>query len=289
MAGQETEVVDDKITEEVDTTPPEITAEAESQGWVPKEKFKRDPSEWVDAATFVKRGHEIMPILRKNNENLLKDLDRTKKQLEDFRATAEEFKKFQKESYEQKIKALETQVTTLRSSRAQAISDGDGTKVDALDEALDNAKEELKEAKTNAELVVADPPEPPKQEIAPELQQWFSENTWFGRDRRLTSVANAIGETLRLEQPSLKGKPFLDELDKILQEEFPEKFGDSGTTHKPARKSSVESGSNRPPRNTGGSAKSYDNLPSDAKAACDRFVRQKLMTKEEYVASYDWS
>jgi hypothetical protein len=30
-------------------------------------------------------------------------------------------------------------------------------------------------------------------------------------------------------------------------------------------------------------------LPEIAKAACDRFVKQKLMTKEAYVADYDWS
>jgi hypothetical protein len=30
-------------------------------------------------------------------------------------------------------------------------------------------------------------------------------------------------------------------------------------------------------------------LPSEAKAACDRFVKQKLMTREQYVADFDWN
>jgi len=34
--------------------------------------------------------------------------------------------------------------------------------------------------------------------------------------------------------------------------------------------------------------KSYGNLPPEAKAACDKFVKQGLMTKEAYVAEYDW-
>ena len=59
-------------------TSPEVRHEAESQGWVPKERFRGNENDWVDAETFVKRGREILPILRKNNENLIKDLNQTK-------------------------------------------------------------------------------------------------------------------------------------------------------------------------------------------------------------------
>jgi hypothetical protein len=52
--------------------------------------------------------------------------------------------------------------------------------------------------------------------------------------------------------------------------------------------SRVESGSGRQGR-SGGSSQSYDNLPAEAKAACDRFVKQKLMTREQYVADFDWN
>ena len=34
--------------------------------------------------------------------------------------------------------------------------------------------------------------------------------------------------------------------------------------------------------------KSYENLPSEAKAACDKFVKQGLMTREEYVKEFEW-
>jgi alpha-galactosidase/6-phospho-beta-glucosidase family protein len=126
---------------------PEVVKEAESQGWVPKERFRGNESDWVDADTFVKRGREILPILRKNNENLVKDLQATKEQLKEFREAAEEFKKFQKEAYERKANEYEDRIREIKESRAQAISDGDGQKVNALDDALDQAKEDLKEAK----------------------------------------------------------------------------------------------------------------------------------------------
>ena len=99
----------------------------------------------------------------------------------------------------------------------------------------------------------------------------------------MTAVANGIGESLRLEFPLLKGQEFLDKLDEVLAEEFPNKFGKQDTS--PANR--VESGAGRQGRQSAGSnSKSYDALPSDAKAACDRFVKQKLMTREQYVADY---
>ena len=69
----------------------------------------------------------------------------------------------------------------------------------------------------------------------------------------------------------------------MLAEEFPTKFG-----KKQSPASRVESGSGRTGRSSG-NAQTYDNLPSEAKAACDRFVKQKLMTREQYVADFDWN
>jgi len=265
---------------------PEIRQEAESQGWVPKEKFRGNESDWVDADTFVKRGREILPILRKNNENLIKDLQSTKEQLKEFREAAEEFKKFQKEAYERKAQDYEKRIQEIKESRAQAISDGDGQKVNALDDALDAAKDELKEAKQAAKDAEKAPIETPTStEIDPGLQQWLDRNTWFGQDKRMTGIVNGIGESLRLEFPLLKGQAFLDKLDEVLAEEFPGKFG----AEKKSPASRVESGSGRASRGSSSNAQTYDNLPAEAKAACDRFVKQKLMTREQYVADFDWN
>ena len=264
---------------------PEVRQEAESQGWVPKERFRGNESDWVDADTFVKRGREILPILRKNNENLIKDLNSTKEQLKEFREAAEEFKKFQKETYERKAQDYEKRIQEIKESRAQAISDGDGQKVNALDDALDVAKDELKEAKQAVKDADKAPIETPAStEIDPGLQQWLDRNTWFGQDKRMTGMVNGIGESLRLEFPLLKGQAFLDKLDEVLAEEFPGKFGD-----KKSPASRVESGSGRASRGSSSNAQTYDNLPAEAKAACDRFVKQKLMTREQYVADFDWN
>ena len=196
----------------------EVFQEAESQGWVPKERFRGNEADWVDADTFVKRGREILPILRKNNENLVKDLQSTKQQLQEFKQAAEEFKKFQKDAYERKAQEYERRIEEIKESRAQAISDGDGKKVNALDDALDQAKEELIEAKQAVKDADNVPVSTLSTAVEPELQTWLDNNKWFGEDRRMTSVANGLGESIRLEFPSLKGQPFLDKLDEVLAE-----------------------------------------------------------------------
>ena len=160
------------------------------------------------------------------------------------------------------------------------------------DLAIDQVKEEIKEAKQAAsQTQVSAPTETNTPTIEPALQAWLDRNDWFGKDRRWTGIVNGIGESLRLENPDLKGQEFLDKLDEVLQEEFPDKFGTSNTASTKTKTAAnrVESGSGRAGRVSGSNARSYDNLPPEAKAACDRFVRQKLMTREEYVAEYDWN
>ena len=67
----------------------DFDSEARAQGWVSQEEFRGNEKDWVDAETFVKRGREILPILRKNNEHLLRDLNATKEELKQFRQAAE--------------------------------------------------------------------------------------------------------------------------------------------------------------------------------------------------------
>ncbi len=261
----------------------EVVKEASSQGWVPKEKFRGKEDEWVDAETFVKRGREILPILRKNNENLLRELNQTKQSLSEFRQTAAEFKKFQKESYEKKASELESQIAALKTSRSQAITDGDGQKATAIDDAIDGLKEEVKEAKANAKVEARTTVAAPT--IDPKLQQWLDKNEWFGKDTRLTKMANAIGEDLREKNPGLMGEAFLAKLDETLEEELPQKFG---KTEKRTPNYQAESGSGRG-RSSGSGKHTYSDLPDDAKKACDRYIKQGLMkNREEYLSEYDW-
>ena len=262
---------------------PQYESEARAQGWVAKEEFRGSEDDWVDAETFVRRGKEIMPILRKNNEKLLKELGEAKKMAEEARETAKEFREFQKQQFERKTKDLEVQLEQLKQAKREAITQGDGDRAIAIDDAMDDLKEQRIEAKEELKAAEAKTKEVQPVTTDPVLNSWMEKNDWFGPDKRMTTVANALGIEIRREFPNLNGQPFLDKLDQELREAMPEKFGKRAV---PNPMEGAPNGTARPSVSSG--KKSYANLPPEAKAACDKFVKQGLMTKEAYVAEYDW-
>ena len=261
----------------------QFESEARAQGWVAAEEFRGSESDWVDAETFVRRGKEIMPILRKNNEKLLKELGEAKKMAEEARESAKEFREYQKQQFEKKANDLEGQLEQLKQAKRDAITQGDGDRAIAIDDAMDDLKEQRLEAKEELKAAEAKAVEVPQITQDPILNAWMDKNDWFGKDSRLTGMANGLGVELRRENPGLNGQAFLDKLDQELQEMLPEKFGKKRVQN-PMEGS--PNGTARPSASSG--KKSYNNLPPEAKAACDKFVKQGLMTKEAYVAEYDW-
>jgi hypothetical protein len=266
----------------VEQTEAQVATEKEARllGWVPQGEYK-DGDHFVDAEAFVKRGKEINPILRKNNETLLKKLEAANFEIAEVKKVAKEFEKFQKDNAEKRVKELQQELVDLKEKKKDAVSQGDGAAVVALDDAIDAVKEQQQEAKV-VPKVEAKPVVHVPATLDPVITGWMEENAWFTADEKLTRIADTIGARINEQHPELSGKAFFDELDKELAEILPERL------KKKARSSPVEGAtqSNRP---TGSKKQSYDNLPADAKEACNRFVKQGLMTKEQYVSEYDFS
>ena len=261
----------------------ETISEARSQGWVPLEEFRDSEDRWVDAETFVKRGREINPILRKHNAELKKEVEKAKAAAAEAIESAKEFKEFQKTQFEKQKADLQKQIAELKAQKKQAVTDGDGERVVDIDDAIDALKEEQSTLAPPKEIKSTEQPT----QIDPLLQSWLDKNEWFGQDQVLTRRTNGIGAALRAEFPDLKGQAFLDLLDKEIQETFADKFK---KREKPV--SSVEGGSttSRPSKS---GKKTYADLPSDAKAACDKFIKQGLYkadsiekSRAAYVADY---
>ena len=267
----------------VEKTEPQIQTEKEARlmGWVEKEAY-RDGEHWVDAETFVKRGKEINPILRKNNEILLRKLAERDAEVTEIKKVAKEFEKFQKDAAENKVVELQKELVTLREQKKEAISRSDGETVVAIDEAIDALKEQQIEAK-KAPVSTA----PEKQPVIFDqlVVDWMAENKWFTADEKYTRIADAVGLSINQTYPNLKGKEFFEKLDEELEEVLPQKY------KKQSRTSPVEGSSTSSNRPTGPkSKKTYESLPSDAKQACDRYVKTiPGYTKEKYLEDYDWS
>lgn len=263
----------------------DYTSEAGKLGWVEKESYRGLEREWVDAETFITRGEQINPILRANNERLKKELDSTRagydKEIAELRAATEEFKTFQKDSFERKQKQLQDELLSLKEQRREAIREGDADLVVELEDRIEDAKTERDAKPVKPEPTVTDPTPAP---LDPSLTAWIDGNKWFGEDIEATEIVNGIGAAIRKQFPKLEGKEFLAKLDERIDSRLPEIRG-----NKNQERSSVDSSTGRGSSTTS-KKQSYDNLPSDAKAACDRFVKQGMFkTREEYVALYDWS
>ena len=274
-------------TEQQEQEQHQVEKEARIFGWVPKEEFRGSDSDWVDAEVFVKRGKEINPILRKNNELLMKKLDEKAKEIDSIKASVEEFKVFQQESFERKAAEYEVQIAQLKTQKRDAIAAGDGDLVVDIDDQIDSLKDAQKEAKAEAKKKAEEPAKTEAQVSIPndpDLQSWLGRNQWFGDDVEMTDVANGLGSSVRRQFPHLSGRAFLDKLDEKIVEYFPHK-----TLGKKAKGSAVDSTGNVRGGTTSGK-KSYDNLPDDARQACDRFIKNGwIKSKQEYVDSYDWS
>lgn len=97
-----TEQTDDVI--DTGQSGPSIEDRAKEMGWRPLSEFKGDESRFVDAETFVKKGEEVLPIIKANAR-------KAEAELADMRATFAEFKKYhsqtEQRAYQRAIRDLE--------------------------------------------------------------------------------------------------------------------------------------------------------------------------------------
>ena len=253
--------------------------EASLQGWVPKDRFRGNEDDWIDAETFVKRGKEINPILKKNNERLMAELEKNKRDLAELRATTETFKTFQKDHYERKTQELELQIRQLKEQKKEAIKEGDGSLVLEIEDQIDLIKEQQLQ---NKELPVVIPEKKQDNQPSQKTLEWIDDHSWYKTDSRLQAITDALAIQLRQQKPYLTEDQFFNELDSVIEETI--------NDPKVNKKQNVSKVEGRSQNNSGGSSssvkKQYDSLPQDAKIACDRFVRQKLMTQEQYIQTY---
>jgi archaellum component FlaC len=267
------------MSEEQDTNleAEDQAAEAEAQasdiGWVPKDEFRGDPAKWVDAKTFLDRGEQILPILRKTNEGLRNDLTSVRgqltgveKALKDAQETIEGLQEYHQDDIKQKVEQARRQLlANLKTAKTNEDVDAEVEITDQLtrlnraesdastagDKKIDKTKSGGDNGSTSAD--------PTKN---PEFIAWRADNLWYGTDIRRTALADGIAAELRGNNDPLFGKAFLNkvaaEVDKVFR---------------PRPSSSKVEGSRGGAGGTSaGEGKGYDDLPPEAKAACDKFA-----------------
>lgn len=199
-------------------------------------------------------------------ENQRKDAE-----LAEIRATVDEFRKYHKET---EARAYQRALADLKQEKVKAIEAGDGEKVVEIDEQI----AQVKEAQKTPEVK----PKETQTSTDSDYRKWALENTWYALDADLRHIAELFGEEVKASNPGLSGRAFLDEVTAKVKEAAPEKF------ENPNRKNASVSSSSDGRSPTTRTKKGYNDLPAEAKVACDKFVKQKLMTQDEYLAEYQW-
>jgi len=245
-----------------------VESKARAMGWRPKSEFKGDPERFVDAAEYVRKGEEMLPIVKAENRRLQEQLAQQNGQLAELRnlvKTNNEAIEALKEANDAtaKLKARESQ-RNLRTAIEEARKEGETDRVVELQEQLDAVTAQLQApAPTKKEAPKEEPTQPT---LDPVTQQWMKDNPWYGTDRRRTALANAIGQELRANGDTSVGKEFYDKVYEGVDEAMPFEGARK-------RNSKVEGGGGGSSNGGGGGSgggQSYNSLPAEAKAICDR-------------------
>ena len=175
-------------------------------------------------------------------------------------------KKLIKFQEEQKKKAVEKAIKELKIERKEAITEGDHDRVEAIDQEIDKQKEDAK---------------PAQDEPDPKFLAWAEKNSWYNDDPSVGAEADYYAKMFVESGRFTTQEEVFDAVTNKIKNLYPEKF----TNPKKNEPSEVEGGRPSPSKK---SKKSYEDLPADAKKACDEFVADGIMKKEDYVAMYEW-
>ena len=267
---EEIQEVQEQEVQEID---PQIVEKAQRMGWIPPEQFKGSKDNFVPADQYVKRAEEMMPIMKtqlnKYDEKVQKyesEIMGLKSTLDAQKKTTEKLVKMSKTISE---RAYEQAKRDLVKQQAQAVSEGDVEKW----QALEDQKEKLER------------PEPVEMEKEPVQQnpvfdQWHQNNDWYIKDADMTIWANGYAQQIQSQSPNMPYDQVLKTVETKAKQVFSHKF-ENPRREDPAPVDSSSGAAEIKP-----AKKSYNNLPADAKAACENVVAQGLMTKEEYVKEY---
>jgi len=265
---------------------PEVQAKAEKMGWIPPARFKGDPTKFTDAEEFLRRGEEVLPIVKKQladvraeNDQLRVAQAETAAALKTAQAAIEQIE--ERHTVETKRAVIEARAE-LKRQLASASEAGDHEAIADLTDKMTQLN------------VADDKAEPPKKNGAdaptfkpdPAVTEWNRENPWFGRegDEDKTAFALGYGQKLRKQGDASQGRAFFDKLSAEVERVFE---GKKDSDEPPAGKvESGRSGGGEPQR--GGKRKTFASLPVEAKDACEADVRSKVGPGKRYKTADEW-
>lgn len=240
-----------------------VEEQAAAQGWVPQEDFTGDPERWKSAEEFVEVGKKISAVQSERNDKLVRDIEALKREIrENHSASRKEIEAVKIDSYNRAIMDLKKQ-------QVEAVRVGDVEEFEKIQDEIDRTEKPAAKVEK----------EPQPNEPTPIFMDWAARNAWYGTNEEASAYADALGPRLGKSGQFDSEKALLEAVAKKVKEVFPELGGKKKVADVESSQSGGESGK--------GGKNSYATLPADAKAACDKYVKQGLYkTRDEYVAEY---
>lgn len=290
---------------------------ARRMGWVSQDEFRGDGgAQWVDAETFVRRAEQSADILIERNKALDRRLEQSERSFSEYKRNSEkqlgemngslrdlqetlvDFRNFASTANERAYKRarsdLEAEMRHAVASADVERFDKARTQVEELDaEAKAFVRQETREQKQQEREAAAPPPvreqAPPQADVPPpppEVLGWIGRNQWFVNPEfaYMNQYAQRVHMHLLREEPGLSLSQNLEKVTAITRGKFPEEFGINPRREQAPATASAASSTTR---QAGKKKLGYDDLPADAKAACDRYVKNIPGYKvQEYLDVY---
>lgn len=245
---------------------------AREMGWVPREEYRGNEEDWRDPKEFVRRGEEILPIVRSQ-------LNKTRAELNKEREASAQREKEHKDQLSRMEHMSRVAIDQVKENakrdfserKRSAVQDGDVDTYNAIEQEEAAALAEIEEK--------AKPPEPEKPkdnqnayDALPDSQKqvvedWVAENGWYEKDPVLNSVAVARFGEIDKEKPGMTLAEKLADTREFVKGKFPEKFG----VQTNGSGGGVEGGTRTA---GGGSRSSFTGLPADARQHADNFIEK---------------
>jgi len=274
-----------EVDNEPDAAQQELEARARRQGWRPKDEYRGPPGRWRSAEEFLAHGENEWPVLRERlkkaderEAKLMAELEEQRKKVTEVSEVLVEMRDIQTRQIEAEIarRKREAEVQMQRAVETSDLPSYHQAKTE-----LDQVEASRPQPRQRTEAPPPSPPPPqPQDTIDPAIKVWTAENAWFERDPVLKAYAIDVDSDLMRRFPGMATSDRLDEVRRQTVGKFPEKFA----SPRRAQAAPVTGSSPPAPRPKG---KTYEDLPADAKASCDRFVATiPGYKREDYVKMY---
>lgn len=224
---------------------------ARAQGWKPESEFEGDKAKWRPAKEFVERGELFSKI-----DTMGKELKETRKAMKML------------QEHHSKVKQTEynNALNELKALQKRHLEEGNSDGYLETTELLTDLKAEQK-AREVVNQNTAPTPDP-------RFVSWAEENKWYQKDQELREYADTIGLGYAQRNPGLDPEQVLEYVTAQVKSRYKDKFVNPNRT----KPSSVE-GASAPAASKG----SID-LTDDEKRVMNTFVRQGIMSKDEYLS-----